>query len=93
MRKPVLRRRTPCPGLLRRYNRECGRRRECNGRCCDYCRKSPLTLEAGRLALASAHKMFEKAAERIKEARKAWAEGLACEWKEEDGQPCTACAE
>lgn len=77
--------------MRRRYNRECGRRRECSGKCCDYCHKAPLAREAGRLSLAAAHAVYQGLEQRLLAAREAWAKGDKCEWVEEDGQPCTVC--
>lgn len=75
-----------------RYNRECGRRRECSGKCCSYCLKRSLLLESGRLSLPEADAIFLKAAQKISDARKSFVEGGTCTWVEEDGQPCAVCA-
>eukprot|EP00475_Leptophrys_vorax_P043967 TRINITY_DN8644_c0_g1_i1.p1 TRINITY_DN8644_c0_g1~~TRINITY_DN8644_c0_g1_i1.p1 ORF type:complete len:441 (+),score=32.05 TRINITY_DN8644_c0_g1_i1:127-1449(+) len=54
-----------------RYNRECGRRRECTGRCCSYCLKHPLHLLAGSISLRDADVAFQRSADKIVEERKA----------------------
>ncbi|CAI5934260.1 unnamed protein product [Closterium sp. NIES-65] len=55
-----------------RYNRECGRRRECTGKCCGYCLKTPLHLLAGSIPLRDADAAYEGAAQKLlQEQRKA----------------------
>ncbi|CAI5519497.1 unnamed protein product [Closterium sp. Naga37s-1] len=57
-----------------RYNRECGRRRECTGKCCGYCLKAPLHLLAGSIPLRDADAAYEGAVQKLQQQQSKAAE-------------------
>ncbi|CAI7730537.1 unnamed protein product [Closterium sp. NIES-54] len=56
------------------YNRECGRRRECTGKCCGYCLKAPLHLLAGSIPLRDADAAYEGAVQKLQQQQSKAAE-------------------
>eukprot|EP00245_Coleochaete_scutata_P018434 TRINITY_DN957_c0_g1_i1.p1 TRINITY_DN957_c0_g1~~TRINITY_DN957_c0_g1_i1.p1 ORF type:complete len:405 (+),score=79.12 TRINITY_DN957_c0_g1_i1:54-1268(+) len=74
-----------------RYNRECRRRQQCTGSCCDYCLKSEVAQAAGPLRISDADKYYDESAAAVVKHRKEWIDTGVCTWQEEGSLPCAVC--